>query len=225
MDIQEFINDLNSPDVNVRLYALKGVKSLGKEGVKAIPVLMRLIRKETAPEIRLRLVAAVGAIAMHDDRGIEALVRILAERSRMVFSTAILVLERIGARAVPHLVRALSHRNYFVRSGAAGALARIKGPGTAQALPVLLDLLENDEKMSVRASAAFAIGKIAGGSREVVESLVRAARDPEWRVRDFAVSSGCTAAPTWKRLFPCSWKGSTTRKASCGTRPCPPCPR
>ena len=189
MDIKEFVSDLNNEDKSIRLYALKGVGSLGKDSFEAIPVLLHLIRTESNTELKWRAVAALGVVALSSDEAIVALIRTFAERSRMVFSTAILVLERIGARAVPLLLDALQHDNYFIRSGAAGALARIDSPNIQEAIPTLLDCLLNDQKMSVRASAAFALGNIHPSSKEIEKGLVRASADSEWRVRDLAVSA------------------------------------
>jgi HEAT repeat protein len=189
MDIKEFVNDLSNKDKSVRLYALKGVGSLGSNSYEAIPVLLRLIRTENDTEMKWRAVAALGVVALSSDEGIIALIRTFAERSRMVFSTAILVLERIGARAVPLLIDALQHDNYFIRSGAAGTLARIESSNIHEAVPALLDCLLNDQKMSVRASAAFALGSIHPSSQEIEKGLIKASGDSEWRVRDLAVSA------------------------------------
>ena len=189
MDIKEFVNDLNDNDKSIRLYALKGVGSLGKDSYEAIPVLLHLIRAENDTEMKWRAVAALGVVALSSDEGIVALIRTFAERSRMVFSTAILVLERIGTRAVSFLIEALQHDNYFIRSGAAGALARIDNPSVQEAVPALLECLLNDKKMSVRASAAFALGSIHPSSQEIEEGLIRASADSEWRVRDLSVSA------------------------------------
>jgi len=189
MDIKELINDLKNRDQSIRLYALKGVGSLGKDAHKAIPVLLQLIRTENSTEVRWRAVAALGVIAFSSDEAIAAIIRTFAERSRMVFATAILVLERIGKRAVPFLVEALRHDNYFIRSGAAGSLARMASEDTAEAVPALLECLCNDSEMSVRASSAFALGSIHPSSKEIEQGLVRASSDPAWRVRDMAVSA------------------------------------
>lgn len=190
MDIKELISDLNNSDQSIRLYALKGVGSLGKDAYKAVPVLLQLIRTENSTEMRWRAVAALGVVAFSADEAIPAIIRTFAERSRMVFATATLVLERIGKRAVPFLIEALRHENYFIRSGAAGALARIASEeDAAEAVPALLECLCNDGEMSVRASAAFALGSIHPSSKEIEQGLVRASSDPSWRVRDMAVSA------------------------------------
>ena len=94
MDIQDFVNDLNSDERDIRLYALKGVGTLGADAYRAIPALLRLIHREKDIELRWRAVAALGVVSLSSDEGIVALIRTFAERSRMVFSTAILVLER-----------------------------------------------------------------------------------------------------------------------------------
>ncbi len=86
--------------------------------------------------------------------------------------TAIDSLGRIGAAAVPGLLRTLQHSDPRLRAQATRALARI-GPDAQQAVPHLIAALE-DVDPDVQKGAARALGQIGPAAQEAVVPLLDA---------------------------------------------------
>ncbi|MFH1706424.1 MAG: HEAT repeat domain-containing protein [Planctomycetota bacterium] len=201
MDLDQIIRDLRSDDRTTRLYALKGLGDLGTEAEPALPAVQAFIRNERDQDVRWKATAALGVLALSSDKAIPFLIGVFRDRSRMVFSTVLLALVKIGGRAVPFLVKALDDPHYFIRSGAAGVLARIQDPAVARCVPRLVQALA-DPEASVRASAALALGAIKPATLMAVQGLLGVLEDPEWRVRDFAVTALGKTGPLTGEVIP-----------------------
>jgi hypothetical protein len=84
--------------------------------------------------------------------------------------TAADALGRIGAPAVPELVRALHSADPQLRERAAAVLGRI-GPDAAPAVPELIRLLEDPDR-EVRQTAARTLGQIGPRAAAAVPALI-----------------------------------------------------
>jgi len=96
---------------------------------------------------------------------------------------AVLALSRIGAPAVPALVRELKASDPVMRRSAAGALV---GTRSAAATPALIAALSDSDAL-VRAPAARALGW--HGNASAVDALVKALPDRDYHVVDAAVAA------------------------------------
>jgi HEAT repeat protein len=105
--------------------------------------------------------------------GLENSMRLIRPHTEWNFpETAMDSLGRIGAAAVPELVRTLEHDDPVHRQRAAEVLARI-GPEASQAVPALIQRLD-DTQQPVRLAAARALGQIGPDAEAAVEPLIRA---------------------------------------------------
>ncbi|MHC4970822.1 MAG: HEAT repeat domain-containing protein [Planctomycetota bacterium] len=87
------------------------------------------------------------------------------------------MLERIGAPAVPPLLKTIGRKDLGVKGRRLTALA-LGGTRDARAYGVLVDLLKNDPSWQVRADAASGLGKL--GDRRAARPLAEAIRtDPD----------------------------------------------
>ncbi len=100
-----------------------------------------------------------------------------------------------GAGAVKMLAGMLAAEPVQLRMRAA---INLGAAGSAAAVPALAKALQDDPEPQVRASAAAALGRIKAG--ESVATLMRALRDPDWRVRRQAAAAladiGAPAIPS-----------------------------
>lgn len=92
------------------------------------------------------------------DRRIQMLIQTLRTAKKQEYRRAVRELTRLGARAVPKLLRSLSNPDELVRGGVAEVLGEI---GDGRAMQPLLDMFD-DEHPGVRANAAQAIAKMPG---------------------------------------------------------------
>ena len=79
--------------------------------------------------------------------------------------------------------RLLTHENELVRAAAVSALAKL---GSREDVPLVKELIENDESNNVRAAAVSALATL--GSREDLP-LVKELIDNDWYIREAAVSA------------------------------------
>jgi HEAT repeat protein len=85
-------------------------------------------------------------------------------------------LGRIGAAAVPELVKALSSADPAAREKAVQVLGRM-GPEAATAVPHLIGLL-NDPDVSVRKATARTLGQIGPAAKDAVPALIQTLLEP-----------------------------------------------
>jgi hypothetical protein len=95
--------------------------------------------------------------------------------------TAADALGRIGAAAVPALVRELTNPDAGVRLKAVEVLGRI-GPEAASAAPEVTQLLD-DPDPAVRKAAAHTLGQIGPAAKDAVPALMRTLLQPPPRVQ------------------------------------------
>lgn len=153
-------------------------EALAKIGFPAVDALTHAL---DAQEWRIRVGASEALGNMDDLRGVDGLIRVLADPDATARRTAATALGRLGdARAVEALVQLLSDPIEIVRIGVAHALGRI---GDAKAVEPLIQTLA-DQEPGVRSSAAYALGRI--GDAGAVEPLIQALADQESKVRSSA---------------------------------------
>ena len=85
-------------------------------------------------------------------------------------------LGRIGAAAVPELVKALESPDPVIREKAVGVLGRM-GPDAEAAVPALVKLLEDPDE-GVRKATARTLGQIGPAAKEAVPSLMQKLMQP-----------------------------------------------
>ena len=127
--------------------------------------------KSTAvDEVERAAVVALGEQAAGDDANIEKVIVLLIhslDAEPTVRRSAIFALEKIGVRAVPHLISALNQRtDETIRGGAAEALGELRSP---EVVPVLAACLHDDDRW-VRNRCGYALACAA--------ELLPAARSP-----------------------------------------------
>ncbi len=109
-----------------------------------------------------------------DETVIRRLVEALKDSDTDVRQNLAAALATIGTPAVEPLIAALKDKITERRAGAAYTLGMIGRPARA-ALPVLLDLLKDDD-VSVRRQASYAISRIVPASPEAPKSIAGANR-------------------------------------------------
>ena len=154
------------------------IPALGVLGDAAAgPALVPFLKtgKRTATAVSIGMMRYAGAV--------EPLLAQIPAGDPAYRNAAVLALSRIGAPAVPALIRELRSPKVVMRQSAAKALI---GTKSAQATAALMAAL-SDPDAGVRAPAARALGW--EGNLTAVEVLVRALKDGDWRVVDAAAGA------------------------------------
>jgi len=145
------------------------------EAEAAIAPLSKLLTQD--PSIDVRCAAATALGRMGADAAVPGLVDALAVRDEDIQFSAISALGRIGGqRAAQALLTVLSSDSGDMRSYAAEALGNARYAG---AVGPLVDVLQRDEDVFVRRSAAEALGQI--GTSTAAEALGNALHDAPLR--------------------------------------------
>ena len=106
---------------------------------------------------------------------------VAADRPEQIRRNISYALASIGAPAVPALVEAAGHPDWWVRDAAVETLGDI-GPDAVDAVPVLLKAL-GDESLQVRRHASEALGIAGQDSDEAVPGLIDSLGDPDEVIR------------------------------------------
>lgn len=142
-----------------------------------------------------KLLDAVKALAaVRHEAAIPTLIDVLKFNNPGAAVAAVDGLIDIGEPTVPHILGQIDGYNYGARAWATRALA---GIGDPSALDLLIEAAIEDFSLSVRRAAARGLGNIIWskllneevGSRQkqVLNTLLQVAQDPEWVVRYAAV--------------------------------------
>jgi HEAT repeat protein len=199
----DLVANLKSPTVRTRQEAARKLgESRRREAVAPISALVR------DPEARVRLESVRALRNLRDLSGVPALVTSLQDGD-----------PGIREEAVSALVEIYTERD---RTGPIGRFLetfsdeyeRSSVPPYTQVDPSvyrgLSGVLLKDEKAGIRASAAYAIGILAGGSS--IPDLVKALQDPEGQVRAAAATAlgKCATAVEGRELIPLLADSDTT---------------
>lgn len=116
------------------------------------------------------IIWAIEVLAQSRTADIATGIDALRDKDPAVHWASVVALGKIGAEAVPSLVRALEDQDENVRAGAAVALGRI-GTKAKDAVPSLIRALE-DRSARVRENVAEALGEIGPDARLAVGALL-----------------------------------------------------
>jgi HEAT repeat protein len=157
---------LESDSRNTRFNAACALGKIGDE--KAVMALIGRLETDTDEVVRLASAAMLGNIG--DKRAVQPLIEALGDKSEMVRNHAYSPLRKFGETAVPALIKALKHRNKYVRPRAASLLEDLKDP---KAVASLTEMLDDDYDMA-RFAASRALVSIG---EPAIPSLINALKD------------------------------------------------
>lgn len=158
---------------------------LGAIGEPAVSALIEKLADERGPARRMAAygLAAVGAPA------VPALCNALGHENDAVRVEATYALAQIGRAAEPAVPTLMEHSKdtkVEVRRYIPEAFGAI-GPEASPAVPVLIDMLTNDDDVQVRFEAALALAQIGPASSEAIPTLKDALSDKNRYVRDNSI--------------------------------------
>ncbi|UCD84443.1 MAG: HEAT repeat domain-containing protein [Deltaproteobacteria bacterium] len=180
MNEKDLKKKFDDPDEEVRRKAVSELEVIDPD--RSLELLDRAIGDNSW---RVRKAAAEQIIRL-GDRGkvIDTLISALgAGDNAGKRNTAVEVLEKLGARAVPKLIANLRFREQEVKKFIVDILGEIKEP---EALPELIKALK-EESENLRAAAAEALGKL--GREEAINPLLELLKDEEPMVRFAALEA------------------------------------
>jgi HEAT repeat protein len=155
--LQEWTDDLKSPDEKTRMWAAVMLGELGPSAKPALPALVAAL-SDPNRVVRDRV---VWALVFIDPTGKEVLIHLYAplkDTDAGVRTTTVKAIGRLGPAAepaIPELERLLQDPAPSVRMAAAYALVEI-GPAAEKSRGYLLDVSQNDRDPAVRQAAADA---------------------------------------------------------------------
>jgi HEAT repeat protein len=194
VDVNARINDLASPDPNVRAMAACSLGRAGAAATQAIPRLIQILSDETPtgrincyqgtpskllPETSTPADEAVKALVAIGKPAVEPLQAALGSQDARIRTRAVKALGRIGDEDSTNALTASAREAgaHATRLQAVRSLGRVGGSQSLEALRVAL----NDENEQVRREAAWALGR--RGDAPSLEALLGALNDPSWQVR------------------------------------------
>jgi HEAT repeat protein len=181
--------------------------ALGKLGKSGVLSLQKLVAAETDPMVVRNAANSLGEIGKDARPAIADLLRHLkdanpdpksVEMRKSVLGTLVGLVDKRDTAAVEPLKLALKDTDLDVRRSAALALSNIGGPSVADAVPVLVEALQNEKaEIQYRRQAAAALRNIGPAAKDAVPSLLNALKssDPELRT-NAAVALGGIADPS-----------------------------
>ncbi len=151
--VPALVERLNDPNPGNRSNAAAVLAQMGPAAAAAIPALRRRAVEDDDESVLENAGEALGRVAREDAEVVLELLAMLEAPADSNRLAAIRAAARIDdARAVPLLIRSLSHLNPKVREEAAEALGEI-GEESAPAIPRLIELFD-DPNLSVRGEGA-----------------------------------------------------------------------
>lgn len=171
---------LEDPDPYVRINAASAICYLREDNQVGVDVLLEALDNEE-PEVRYEalttLMILTGAdISTNWDAAIPSLVTVLRNEERKVARLGAAALSYIGKPAVPYLIEVLDSGNNSAVAQAASALEYMEYPEGLEALPALIELLNNeDEELNFKIARAVAsAGREEGQSATLILEQVLA---------------------------------------------------
>jgi len=169
--VKELAEALQSPQHDVRFWAVMELKQKGPEAKEAVPALVQALHDDQA--ISWMAAQTLGLVGPDAAPAIPALVEVIRNEqgkgkrggeggeTPSTFSwLAGDALAKIGPASLPHLIELLGHDDRLVRLTAASAL-REMGPQAKEAIPALSNALSDPDEM-VRRYASVALNRIDG---------------------------------------------------------------
>ena len=197
--IDEWIEELDHNDVEVRRSAARALEQTGPEAKDAIPALIEAL-EDKDEYVRAAAGRALGKIGPEAERAIPILMKMIKDQVMIVRMGAAIGLGGIGPKAreaIPVLADALEGPNedHNVQYRAAEALGKM-GP---EAIPALVKAIQNTQYF-VRRMSARALGEIGGA--DVVPALIKALQDDDRNVRVISVQALGKIGPDAKEAIP-----------------------
>src|SRR5262249_46466396 len=118
-----------------------------------------------------------------------------------VRNTATAMVEKLGPRAAPGLLKVLKDTRPEVRELAAGLLGECRGD-LRVVLPALLAVLDDDKESSVRGRALRSFASLGRERKETVPHVLRALKDRDRAVRRAAIQMLGTFGPAARDAVP-----------------------
>ncbi|GLX70647.1 HEAT repeat domain-containing protein [Paenibacillus glycanilyticus] len=167
-EVATMIEALSSEDAVIRSQAADKLGFAGDAATAAVPQLSELIR-DSSEDVALNAVYALGHIG---GTGTAALLKEVAEGSKLTATRAAYGLQASGKDAIPGLIELLNHENEHRRALAAFVLGML-GSDASTAVPSIIVAVHDDSEW-VRRNCVEALGMIAEPADETVPALVRA---------------------------------------------------
>ncbi len=195
-DVGELINDLTDGNKFTRREAARSLALLGPEAKPAVPALVDAL-DDDQDQVLFWAATALSNLGPDAHEATSELIKRFSnqggrrykDQARLRVATA---LARIGAPAVPQLIKALGDDSRAVRSGAARVLGNM-GPTAREAVPALASLLA-DKEAYIGETAGAALGKIGLAAHPQV--LAALGSDDENIRAAAAVAIGWMSEPT-----------------------------
>jgi len=170
--IDQFIEILReSPEPDLRSST---VHSLIGFGIEAVPTLIESLLTDEHTPVRANCAYALGQIGPDALDAIPMLTEVLNYDTDLVCQRCVIALEEIGGETViPTLAQMVNHQYILVCQLAADVLGRI-GPSAAQAVPDLIQAIENRKILS---SGVLALGMIGPSAIEAVPTIANLLRE------------------------------------------------
>jgi hypothetical protein len=191
---------LGDPDPVLRREAVNALGAMPADAPDTVPQLARALGADSDPSVRAAAALALSKLTPHSAPAVEALTAALRDPSLAVRYQAAVALMKLGPAAKPAVPALLAvfddpdNRVYpagltaTVQDIAAAALAKIT-PGSADAVPTLVDALAAADTWGEKRSAAAALGAIGPPAAPAVPLLRRLLDDPNPDVRLAAVGA------------------------------------
>ncbi len=170
---------VNNPSDFVRKNAARPLAH--REGPQACAALTHAATTDSADDVRIAAVEAMGEITPGCPQRIAALVATLAIKD----SPASGELSKIGQPAVPALSSALSSTDFHVRGSAVQALANMQ-PLSPEAVQALMIALKDDDR-DIRTAAATALGNAGGAAQAAATAELQREANEDATVPDTRV--------------------------------------
>ena len=168
--------------VDARETAVNYLRRMGPLAEPAIPALIRALKEDEEPHVRMNAVAALGSTGKASGIVIKALTETWLGTNRNMGEQAHRALSQLGREAqLAAYIQGSKEGRREKRILAATILGRI-GEGSGAAVAALTEALK-DEDWLVRQSAAVALGQIAGENSVAVAAVTEALRDTNRVVR------------------------------------------
>jgi len=177
----------------VRAAAADALGQIGMAANPAIPSLRKLMTSDHDDQVRVAAARAVYRIRTKDAEAFDVIVSVLSDRTGeegpKSAAYALASIGREARAAVPGLMEAMKHRNYWVREAATQALAHVAGKDAIGHL--LKSIKQKDDFM--KRDAAAALGELGREAAPAIPALIDLLNYKDGRYAECARSGAAKA--------------------------------